>query len=30
VTIGSILTLFLVMQLTGRIRWEEKFATAKA
>jgi inner membrane protein involved in colicin E2 resistance len=26
VTIGSILTLFAVMQLTGRIRWSEKFA----
>ena len=26
VTIGSILTLFVVMQLTGRIRWEEKFS----
>lgn len=26
VTIGSILTLFLLMQLTGRMRWEEKFA----
>jgi inner membrane protein involved in colicin E2 resistance len=25
VTIGSILTLFVVMQMTGRIRWEEKF-----
>jgi len=25
VTIGSIITLFLVMQLTGRIRWSEKF-----
>jgi inner membrane protein involved in colicin E2 resistance len=25
VTIGAILTLFVVMQLTGRIRWEEKF-----
>jgi hypothetical protein len=28
ITIGSILTLFVVMQLTGRIRWAEKFATA--
>jgi hypothetical protein len=28
VTIGSILTLFVVMQMTGRIRWEEKFAAA--
>jgi inner membrane protein involved in colicin E2 resistance len=27
VTIGSIITLFVVMQLTGRIRWSEKFAT---
>jgi inner membrane protein CreD len=26
ITIGSILTLFVVMQLTGRIRWEDKFA----
>ncbi len=26
VTIGSILTLFVVMQMTGRIRWSEKFA----
>ncbi len=26
VTIGSILTLFVVMQLTGRVRWAEKFA----
>lgn len=26
VTIGSILTLFLVMQMTGRINWAEKFA----
>ena len=25
VTIGSIITLFVVMQLTGRIRWSEKF-----
>ena len=25
VTVGSILTLFLLMQLTGRIRWEDKF-----
>jgi hypothetical protein len=25
ITIGSILTLFLVMQMTGRIRWAEKF-----
>jgi len=26
VTIGSILTLFVVMQLTGRIKWTERFA----
>lgn len=26
VTIGSITTLFVVMQMTGRIRWEEKFS----
>jgi inner membrane protein involved in colicin E2 resistance len=26
ITIGSILTLFVVMQMTGRIRWGEKFA----
>jgi hypothetical protein len=26
VTVGSIITLFVVMQLTGRIRWSEKFA----
>ena len=25
VTIGSILTLFAVMQMTGRIRWSERF-----
>ena len=30
VTIGSILTLFLVMQLTGRIRWSERFAIRSA
>ncbi len=29
VTIGSILTLFVVMQMTGRIRWAEKFAEKK-
>ena len=28
ITIGSILTLFVVMQATGKIRWKEKFATA--
>jgi inner membrane protein involved in colicin E2 resistance len=26
ITIGSIITLFVVMQATGRIRWKEKFA----
>ncbi len=26
ITVGSILTLFVVMQMTGRIRWEEQFA----
>ncbi len=26
ITIGSILTLFVVMQMTGRIKWSEKFA----
>jgi hypothetical protein len=26
ITIGSIVTLFVVMQMTGRIRWAEKFA----
>jgi inner membrane protein involved in colicin E2 resistance len=26
ITVGSILTLFVVMQATGRIRWKEKFA----
>jgi len=26
ITIGSILTLFVVMQATGKIRWQEKFA----
>jgi hypothetical protein len=30
VTIGAVITLFVVMQMTGRVRWEEKFATAKA
>src|SRR2546421_129851 len=28
ITIGSIITLFVVMQATGRIRWKDKFATA--
>lgn len=27
VTIGAILTLFVIMQVTGRIRWSEKFMT---
>jgi len=30
VTILSILTLFLLMQLTGRIRWSEQFGTGRA
>ena len=30
VTIGSILTLFVVMQMTGRIRWSEKFRQPRA
>jgi hypothetical protein len=25
ITIGAILTLFVVMQMTGRIRWSERF-----
>jgi hypothetical protein len=25
VTIGAIISLFVVMQMTGRIRWEERF-----
>jgi inner membrane protein involved in colicin E2 resistance len=29
ITIGSILTLFVVMQATGKIRWAEKFSTAQ-
>src|SRR5689334_8019365 len=29
VTIGAILTLFVVMQMTGRVRWEEKFSLAE-
>ena len=29
ITIGSIITLFVVMQMTGRIRWTEKFAAAR-
>jgi hypothetical protein len=27
VTIGAILTLFVVMQMTGRVRWDEKLDT---
>ena len=30
ITIGSILTLFVVMQATGRIRWKEKFTAPSA
>ena len=30
VTIGSILTLFVVMQITGRVRWADKFAARPA
>jgi inner membrane protein involved in colicin E2 resistance len=30
ITIGAILTLFVTMQLTGRIKWEEKFGGAYA
>src|SRR5437870_9022351 len=30
ITIGSIVTLFVVMQATGRIRWKEKFAAPNA
>ena len=30
ITIGAILTLFVVMQMTGRIRWSEKFAGVPA
>lgn len=26
IAIGAIVTLFVVMQMTGRIRWSEKFA----
>ena len=29
VTIGAIVTLFIVMQATGRIRWQDKFADTK-
>jgi hypothetical protein len=27
ITIGAILTLFITMQMTARVRWSEKFAT---
>jgi inner membrane protein involved in colicin E2 resistance len=30
ITIGSVLTLFVVMQMTGRIHWAEKFAVKSA
>src|SRR4030095_853818 len=30
ITIGAIITLFVVMQVTGRIRWSEKFAVKPA
>ncbi len=30
ITIGSIITLFIVMQATGKIRWQEKFASAES
>ncbi|HYP52581.1 MAG TPA: inner membrane CreD family protein [Pyrinomonadaceae bacterium] len=30
VTVGSVLTLFVVMQITGRVRWAEKFASTPA
>jgi len=30
VTIGAIVTLFVVMQITGKIRWEEKFSRRMA
>ena len=29
VTIGAIVTLFVVMQMTGRVRWAERFAAAR-
>jgi hypothetical protein len=28
VTIGAVVTLFVVMQMTGKIRWQEKFNRA--
>jgi len=30
ITIGAILTLFITMQMTARVRWSEKFATGPA
>jgi len=30
ITIGAILTLFVVMQMTGRIQWTDKFARRPA
>jgi hypothetical protein len=30
ITIGSVLTLFVVMQITGRIRWAERFTVKPA
>jgi hypothetical protein len=30
ISIGSILTLFVVMQMTGRINWQEQFARFQA
>jgi inner membrane protein involved in colicin E2 resistance len=30
ITIGSIITLFVVMQITGRVKWAEKFAAGKS
>jgi inner membrane protein involved in colicin E2 resistance len=29
ITVGAIITLFVAMQLTGRIRWEERLATSR-
>ncbi len=29
ITVGSIITLFVVMQMTGRVKWSERFATIK-
>jgi hypothetical protein len=30
ITIGSVATLFVAMQVTGRIRWANKFSLARA